>query len=339
MTSQTTIKSLVVEGEAIVPKWHFGGGEVTESVVIKNLKTEELLFTGSGTKFPDEIRIENVAVKALRFVDFRAATHLMITNLQPWEGEKERYLEFTRSSFQKLELIGNRFEYFDFIVFENSDLTSAFMAGTDFPAKVRTRKIAAEPENDSEEKESEQAKEDYTHDRRQAKLFFEQIKTVMIRQGNQTGATRYQARELEEHYRLTKLWSFKSVLDKLTLGFNKYSNGFGTNWLQGLGFFFGVTAFLYWLLLINTPSVKAVWLWQMSWSEFNEFTGHYFDFINPTSHIWKRWDYIYVLENGPNATEEASLRWGIKLLLLFSKIMIITIIYQIVQAFRKFGKR
>lgn len=107
----------------------------------------------------------------------------------------------------------------------------------------------------------------------------------------------------------------------------------------GAGFFLVVTVFLYWLLLISTTGVRAVWPWQMSGTDFNAYATHYFDFINPTSHIWKRWDYIYDLENGMNAPDEASLRWGIKLLLLFSKIIIITIIYQIVQAFRKFGKR
>lgn len=326
LTNQVKIKSLVIENEAVVPKWDFDGGEVEETVVLKKLKTDVLLFTGSGTKFPDEIKIENVILNALRFVDFRASTNVMITNVQPSAEEGSSYLEFTRSSFQKLELIGNRFEGFDFLLFENSDLTSTFMAGTDFPRTVRARIETSDKEAD-------------THDRRQAKLFFEQVKTVMLRQGNRTGAIHYQAEELKQHHKLVELWSPKSALDKITLWFNKCSNGFGTNWLRGLSFFFGVTIFLYWLLLINTPSVEAAWPWQMTWPKFNEFAVHYFDFINPTSHIWKRWDYIYFLENGPDAAEEVPLRWGIKLLLLFSKIIIITMIYQIVQAFRKFGRR
>lgn len=233
LANRGRIKSLVIQGKSTIPRWLFKGGEITESVLVKDLETEELLFEGSGTKFPDEIRLENVKLKALRFVDFRATTNVMITNVAPKANKEDTYLEFTRSSFLKLELIGNRFEAFEFLIFENSDLTSLFMAGTDFPKEVRTRVASAVTESDSGERPQSEI---YHKDRRQAKLFFEQVKTVMIGQGNRTGATRYQARELEEHYRLTKFWSRKSILDKITLWFNKYSNGFGTNWLQGRGF-------------------------------------------------------------------------------------------------------
>lgn len=53
---------------------------------------------------------------------------------------------------------------------------------------------------------------------------------------------------------------------------------------------------------------------------------------DPTSFIWKRWDYIHELEGG-------QARWGTELLLLFSKVWMVAIIYQIVQAFRKFERR
>ena len=98
------MKGFEVKDRAVIPYWEFSGGEVSETVLIKDLVTQEMLFKGSGTKFPDEIRIENVAIGALRFVDFRAATTLMMTNVRPLEdtellkGQESTYLEFTRSS-------------------------------------------------------------------------------------------------------------------------------------------------------------------------------------------------------------------------------------------------
>ena len=157
----------------------------------------------------------------------------------------------------------------------------------------------------------------------------------MLNQGNRTEAIKYQALELNEHYHLTDLWPPRHTLDKLTLWFNKYSNGFGNNWLQGVGFFLLVTLILY----ILTLSTVLGWPWQWGVANLNDYASHYFDFINPTSHIWKRWDFIYELEFGKGFPEDSVLPWGIKLLLFVSKILIITMIYQIVQAFRKFGKR
>ena len=123
----------------------------------------------------------------------------------------------------------------------------------------------------------------------------------------------------------------------INLFFNKYTTEFGTNWSRGFSVLILFSVLLYFLLIVNTSNVRLTWPWKMEWSEFRTYFSEYFEFINPTSNIWKRWDYIFELENVDPKT--GKLPGGIKGMLLFSKIIIITLIYQIVQAFRRFGKK
>lgn len=331
ISENSRMKGLRVNGAVVVGPLRFEGGEIIGTPKFSNLNMQILEITGSETEFPNEFRIQNGNINRLHFIDFGGFTNLKITNLRSEKNEDNGLIEFRRSSFQKLELIGNDFQGYDFIAFENSDITSAFIADTSFPDVV---KKPIEIINKGAESEGDEKKVFYKEDDRQAKLFFEQLKTVFQKQGNRTEALTYQSKELNAQYKLISLWDSATTLDKTTLWFGKWSSNFGTSWIRGLGFFGVTSVILFFLLMISTRGVRLIWPWKMTWTDFNYFAGHYFEFINPTSYIWKKWDLLETLEGGTG-----EVRWGLKALLLFSKVWMVAIIYQIVQAFRKFGRR
>ncbi|UTW61330.1 hypothetical protein KFE98_15095 [bacterium SCSIO 12741] len=309
----------VAEG-ARVQEFEFYGGTIRETFSVSEMKLQKLVITGNGTNFPSKIHFRSLRISQLIFRDFNITSSIQFTDIHRFhELVKTTFVEFTRSSFHKLELIGCQFEKFDFVVFNSSDLTNAFIAKTNFPDDVRIAKI----------KVGKPKEFVYKVDKDQGKQFFEQIKTVHQKHGNRTEALKYQAKELSAYFELLT-WK-ESFWDKFTLCFSKWSNKFGTSWFQGFRFFAGTTILFYFLILLSTENVHLVFPWNMTSDDLGTFTANYFRFIDPTSGVFKKWDFIYEMENG-------DISLFVVILLFFSKIFIVTMIYQIVQAFRKFGK-
>lgn len=311
LSDESTLYDLEITDSCYINELLFEGGKILNKAIFYEWNTRDVSFKESGTTFPNKVLLKSVRVNNLRFDGFHINSTLQLTDVQT-NGSKETSLELNRSSFNKLELIGNKLETFKKITFQNSDITNTFIAQTEFPNTVTAMKSSK------------------TENQIQQKLFFEQIKVNHQRQGNRTEAIVYQAKELNAHYGILD-WK-NNFWDKLTLWFNKSTTNFGTSWTKGFLALFISTIPLFTLLLWSTKGVVAVWPWKMTSKDFGIYATQYFDFINPTSYIWKRWDFIYELEGG-------EIRWGVKLLLLFSKVLIVTIIYQIIQAFRKFGRK
>ncbi|KYG77372.1 hypothetical protein AWW68_00975 [Roseivirga spongicola] len=297
----------------------FEGGKIENYIKFHKWTSNSALLRNSGTSFPLKFLIQDILIGQIRFIDFHVNSIIQISRLRAngdYQGKKE--IEFQNCTFSKLELIDNSLDTFDRLVFKNSDITSCFLSQTSFPNSVASTSI------------SQNSRASLKESHVQKKLFFEQVKTIYNRQGNKTESIIYQAKELNAHYTILN-WN-KNFWDKLTLWFNKNTTNFGTSWTRGFLALLVTTIPLFVLLLWSTKGVVAVWPWQMNSEDFGLYATQYFDFINPTSYIWKRWDFIYELEGG-------EVRWGVKLLLLFSKVLIVTIIYQIIQAFRKFGRK
>ncbi len=301
-----------------IGKLHFHGGVIRHSCQISHLNTQSLIIMGRGSIFPKKLFIDKVRCHSLRFTDCHLATTLRMTDVGPLEKGKG-FLEFTRSSFDKIEMIGNKFEGFSFLAFENSDITKTFIAETDFPQEIKSINTVGKTNY-------------YAIKPKQVKLFNEQLKIIHQNQGNRTEALTYQARELDAHYSELK-WE-KHFWDKMTLAFNKYTTNFGTSWVKGVLMLFVIGLLMYnWLIIFIAPQGNALLVLKEKY--FSEFV----EFMNPASHIWKKWGYIYEL-NGLDADISTDvLPAGIKAWLLFCKVVIVTLIYQTVQAFRKFGKK
>ncbi|WP_288339544.1 hypothetical protein [uncultured Roseivirga sp.] len=286
--------------------------------------TSMIYFKGSNTRFDNGINLENLKVNSLSFQDFKINTGLQLFNVESNDAENSS-IKFIRSNIGHSSFINVKLETFNFLFFSDSQISQSFLSQTRFPKRIETGMDRGT----------------ISH-HRQVKLLYEQIKSIFQNQGNRTNTLEYQSLELSAYFselsrsfaqswKTRRFWA-EEFIDWLTLCFNRHTTNFGTSWTRGFLALLVTTIPLFILLLWSTKGVVAVWPWQMNSEDFGLYTTQYFDFINPTSYIWKRWDFIYELEGG-------EIRWGVKLLLLFSKVLIVTIIYQIIQAFRKFGRK
>jgi hypothetical protein len=318
LEEEVNIGSIIMKDSCKVDCFNLNGGEITHKFDFVKLETDKLVFKGSETKLLSKtdspLNINNIKLNVLGFIDFYSDKTIKLTSIAVLNRNAENYIEFTRSSFKKIEFIGNEFEDFNFFVFENSDFKNSFIANTMFPKEVQTR-----GRNDSKI---------FEDSLRQAKLFFEQMKTAYFNQGNRSEGLQYQAKELEMLSRLTK-WEKGTKGDWLSLKFNWFSNKFGTDWLRASLFFVVVTAILYFVLLCFTENFYIDF---GNLKETPKFIANYFEFINPTTFVLGRWHFIEGLENGELGIKVSA--W-----LLFSKILIVVLIYQIIQAFRKHNRK
>ncbi|MDN5215136.1 hypothetical protein QQ020_23855 [Fulvivirgaceae bacterium BMA12] len=313
----------------------FFGANLNGQLKILNSKYDQIEIKGDSSIKADKISIESTQVNILNFLNVQILeTPVQISGVEPpKESKKTTYLQFTKSNFKTLDLINNKFDKFDFMVFEDSNITGSFISQTQFPEHIQS----ADPEAGRNPHEYPKVNED----KDQAKLFYEQIKTVYSKQGNRTEALQYQAKELDIHFANLR-WTFhfwdKLFWDKITLGFHKYTTYFGTQWIRGFLFLIGSTTMLYTFTLWSTEKVTWTWPWLMRWEDFRVYYTHYIEFLNPTTNLLWRWEYIYELEGfKPNDTGKR-LGSAVATWILLSKVVIVTLIYQIVQAFRKFGR-
>ncbi|KOF03598.1 hypothetical protein OB69_06915 [Roseivirga seohaensis subsp. aquiponti] len=287
-------------------------GGVIGLIKFFSLYTESIKIEGSNTRFENGIQLENSSFNEFIFINFKINTgisFLNVTSLEPKKGS----IKFIRSDFGYSSFINFKFNSFKTLLFENSQISKSFISNSPFPKNIET--------NHEIDKISHY---------KQVKLFYEQLKSMYQNQGNRTEALIYQSKELDAYYE-TLRWR-KKFWDKSTLWAYKWTANFGISWTRAVKALVFVTVPMYIILLWLTKEVSPVWPWEMSKTDLELFTIEYFDFINPTSFIWKRWDFIYELEGG-------TIRWEIKLFLLLSKIVVISITYQLIQAFRRFGRR
>ncbi len=304
------------------------GGQIEYELRITEAKINRLFVNGLRNNLLGSILIQRSDIRVLSISDFSSSKLLQISGTF-YRGLGPAYLEFTRCALEKFKLIGNNFGSYDFLVFENTDLKDAFIANTSFPSHIQSPNPYLEEEN-----EHLRRKEDTI----QKKLFYEQLKASYKKQGNTTEALIFLAKELNQHYK--NLFWERDFRDKLNLFFHKHTSNFGTDWVRALLVFVGVSILLYTILLLSTKQVSWPWLVNSFQTPkyWNEYISHYFEFINPTTNLLNKWSYIYYLESLDPQSTKVSLPAFTSFWLYLSKFIMVTLLYQFVQAFRKFGK-
>lgn len=151
---------------------------------------------------------------------------------------------------------------------------------------------------------------------------FRIIKQVFRKENNNLEAAKFHKEEMILYHKEFKLSENKKKWEELiTLWFNRMSNYFGTSWSRGIAFTF-VTAFVFYILFILMLSQNLEPDW--SWHGFAVMVKHYFQFLNVTS-----WDYK------PFGIMDYN--WAY-VVLFIGRIFIGYGYYQVIQAFRKYGK-
>ncbi len=303
------INIIHIKDNVEIGEFNFDGGEIAKEIIFKNLITKKIIFKNSGTTFfpkrNSKILLTDMKLEELSFINFHTDKIVQINSVNSLNTNTS-FIQFTRSSFSKLELIGNKFHEFNHIKFDNSDLTKSFIANTSFPNLIK--------------KEEEDSKE-------QEKLFFEQLKTVFTKQGNRTEALKCQAKELNAFYK-SITWKKEHFRDKLTLCFSKWSNEFGTDWIKGIKKLIKVTIPIYILIILFNGNYTFNF-WEKEIIAKN--ISLYLKFIFPFPSFFGSDRFVDILDLNKNVF--------IIILLVISYIFIAIMYYQIIQAFRKFGKK
>lgn len=162
----------------------------------------------------------------------------------------------------------------------------------------------------------------------QLQTLLSQLKQIYYRQGDQPESSRYHAFEIEAHRK--KLQSendWRSLPERFTLFLNRWSNNHGTSWELALGFTTALS-----IILFTCYALSLGFRVDLSWNGvkyFFDIASHIGEFIFPFHKPgFMSESYIGAVENG----------WS-RLWDMLGRIFISYGIYQLVQAFRKHGRR
>ncbi|OYU93600.1 MAG: hypothetical protein CFE21_19830 [Bacteroidetes bacterium B1(2017)] len=152
------------------------------------------------------------------------------------------------------------------------------------------------------------------------KLIYSQLKKMYELRGDSVKSLEYQAKELEIHMNSPKIsWS-----ERLNLQFAYWSNNFGTDWIKAIKFLIIGAAYFYFLVILSQNcefenSLNTVW----------GLLSGFFEFLNP----------IRKLNSLTINGNEEILNNKARIADFFARIFIAFAEYQLIQAFRKYGKK
>ena len=213
-------------------------------------------------------------------------------------------ISFISSDLGKM-LISSNLSEFDNFIFANSKISEIFIAGPQLP-KIKTI--------DGEDLILQQ------------RIAYNQIKKIYENRGDAITPLKFFRDEMDS-YRLQTFIDTekKSLSEKFQLNFNKYTNSHGTNWIKPLLLTLKTSIFLYiiYCLLIFGFDFNA---------EINfNLIPYYFEFLNPTHKVNFIKDFNI---------ETNSLSDNIALSIDFiNRILVPLLVYQLIQAFRMYGKK
>lgn len=148
------------------------------------------------------------------------------------------------------------------------------------------------------------------------------IKNEFTKDNNKIEALEYHKNEMALYYKELKLKKPEKKNEELiTTWFNRISNYFGTSWTRGLVFTL-ITTFIFYIIFVISLSSELEFEWSLN--SVGETCKHYFEFLNITNWTIKP----FGIEN---------YNWAY-IVLFIGRIFIGYGYYQIIQAFRKYGK-
>ncbi|WP_163709982.1 pentapeptide repeat-containing protein [Mangrovibacterium lignilyticum] len=154
------------------------------------------------------------------------------------------------------------------------------------------------------------------------------LKHESLKQNNRIQALAYHALEMEA-YRIELRdngckWYEN---DRFITGFNRLSNNYGLSWRRGLGWLFGISVLgfiVYWLLLSSRPIIPTLdTTLSDTFMSVGKVIGYYLQFTNPAHDI----EFMEVYSGSWSYATDILVRLIVGLL-----------IYQTIQAFRKYGR-
>lgn len=215
------------------------------------------------------------------------------------------------SDLGNTQFIACDLDMYDEFEFENSKILDVFLADTVLPEYKFINKSM-------------------TDKNEQVKLALAQFKKIYENQGDTVRALEMRAQEMEVYRQLLR--ENKEIKNRNTERFNlylnKYSNNYGTDWLRAVIVTLSITLCFY-IAYCSSRSIypanpfnkENIWM-------FITVSPYYFEFLNP---VHKTDFFIHIKDGEPNPLA--------LLIDYFSRIVVAYLVYQTIQAFRKFGKK
>lgn len=257
------------------------------------------------------------------FVSINTPTNISIDNLTNYGNIYFKDVTYPKSKLDN--------EQFGFWVIKNSDLGKTTFMGSDFSRlylDFKSSKITESFLSDTI-MPSEIKSHDGISSSEQQRLGYGQLKKIYENRGDAISALEYYAKEMNALEKSNKI----SLWEKTNLFLGKISTNHGTNWARGL--FSTMICTLLCFSLISFSSGISFSFTKVGWIFFcNNSIPAFLEFFNP---LHKSKDIISILKN--TKPELIKLTWAISVVDFLSKIFITYFEYQLIQAFRKHGKK
>jgi len=318
-----------------------------KSDLLKIGKLELSNFTipkDKGSKYID------LKINELSFINIFNYGNVIFSNAQYWYKTKAK-LSIKNSDLGKMLLIDCDFTEFQ-MQFASSKISEIFLAGTNMPKNGNINATTTQKSNHDQRRLAlTQIKKIYenrgdllnaTHYHeselmdwldeikndpnkiKEKKIIYSQFKKMYEVRGDSINVVKYHGLELDMQKEMIK-GEKGSLHEKFQLFLNKESNNFGQNWYRA-----------FWCLLIVNFIFYFFYLWslglifQKTSIDYN-LIGYYFEFLNPTHKV----DFIKNNEGLRNIKIN-----GLAVFLdFFNRIFVGFLIYQLISAFRKYGKK
>ncbi|OJJ21381.1 hypothetical protein BKI52_12545 [marine bacterium AO1-C] len=288
-------------------------------------KINQIIFR-VGIASSGVVYINSVAVQQFIFEDFANEGVLEITQVQGMSYIKntlpapfrdlerptpvhlfKKQLLLLRSNFDNVVFKGVDFTSFDQIVIEDSKVNAISTVRSHFPiAENRLGNLLTE---------DQQLKQDAN----EMSEVYHQLYLAMQKQGNRKWELDYYAEYLSWEQKSTKKWG-----DKFPLALHYWSTNYGRRWYQALWWVMGLGIILYFGYCWSLGGVE-VGVRYLSWKSFWFHLNHYFQFLFPI----RKFGFIEYTHLTPLAT----------LLDILWRIAQGYLIYQMIAAFRRFGRK
>lgn len=263
------------------------------------LKDCEFSLKNLKNQQSSELNIGDCHFSSFELTNFRNLGKFKLFKINIWEGEVSSKFKIDNTS------IGNTdFQSLDLTSFSKVFMFDNIFSEIDYTNVQWPKTIYVD-----------QFQKDSDGDVAKKRDSYRMLKNVALKNNDRPQALEFYAQEMENHYEITQ-WN-PSFGDKLTLWFNKFTNQFGMSWARPLVYLvissLLLYACLYFSLLNNSSGYLILPPWENYWTFLNPM--HKVEFMLPK--YWNGWTYFIDL--------------------LFRVIQAL-LIYQTIQAFRKFTR-
>lgn len=165
---------------------------------------------------------------------------------------------------------------------------------------------------------------------------YRQLKISSDKSGNKEKSNYFRSMELDSYFSNLSFFDPKQILEKITLGLNKYSNNYGTNWLYPIG----------WLIILCSITF-FVFLWSLGvfWYDYGLFIiddqlySSYIDWFIP-GYLYPTRNKLAPILKCLQYQDFTSLPLLSKAIVFINDILILPyLIYQFIAAFRRHGMK